>query len=134
MKKKLKIVVISFSIIGVIIFLGYQYIINSGERDLKNEKINFSVKSKDISNEFLSNIEKANQKYLDKAISISGIVTSVNKNELIIDNIIVCNLEQSNTSSINTNQKVIISGRVVGYDDLLGELKLDKCFLPENKE
>ena len=134
MKKKLKIVVISFSIIGVIIFLGYQYIINSGERDLKNEKINFSVKSKDISNEFLSNIEKANQKYLDKAISISGIVTSVNKNELIIDNIIVCNLEQSNTSSINTNQKVIISGRVVGYDDLLGELKLDKCFLPKNKE
>lgn len=134
MKKKLKIVVISFSIIGVIIFLGYQYIINSGERDLKNEKINFSVKSKDISNEFLSNIEKANQKYLDKAISISGIVTSVNKNELIIDDIIVCNLEQSNNSSINTNQKVIISGRVVGYDDLLGELKLDKCFLPKNKE
>ena len=134
MKKKLKIVIISFSIIGVIIFLGYKYIINSGERDLKSEKINFSVKSKDISNEFVSNIEKANQKYLDKAISISGIVTSINKNELIIDNIIVCNLEQSNNSSINTNQKIIISGRVVGYDDLLGELKLDKCFLPKNKE
>jgi hypothetical protein len=30
-------------------------------------------------------------------------------------------------TSIVKGQPVIIKGRVVGYDDLLGELKLDQC-------
>jgi hypothetical protein len=30
-------------------------------------------------------------------------------------------------TTIKKNQKVTLKGRVVGYDDLMGEIKLDQC-------
>lgn len=55
-----------------------------------------------------------------------GIVTSVKNHELIVDNTVICNLKNID-NSIKVDQNIIIKGRVVGYDDLMGELKLDQC-------
>ena len=46
---------------------------------------------------------------------------------MIIDNSIICNLKELDPS-ITKDQVITLKGRVVGYDDLMGELKLDQCF------
>jgi flagellar basal body-associated protein FliL len=127
MNKKYKI--IGFSIVTIIILAiaGYYYVMHGGARNVSNEETAFTISSKNISDEFATNVDASNKKYLDKAIAITGIVTNVNGKEVILDNSIICNLKEVD-ATIQKDQKVTLKGRLVGYDDLIGEIKLDQCF------
>lgn len=128
MKKKIILAILVISILGV---LGYCYALYGGARNVSTEEAVFSVSSKSITNEFDSNIEKSNKKYLEKAIAIKGIVSKINGKQVIMDNSIICDLKELD-SSIKKDQIVTLKGRVVGYDDLMGEIKLDQCSLINN--
>lgn len=110
---------------------GYSYLFYSSARNVSSEEVVFNVSSKSIINEFDSNVEKSNQKYLEKAIAIKGIVSKINAKQVIIDNTIVCELTALD-SNIKKDQIVTLKGRVVGYDDLMGEIKLDQCSVLNN--
>jgi hypothetical protein len=127
MNKKFKIIVLSIVVTGLTVFTGYNYVMNGGARNLSTEETAFTVSSKSITKEFATNIDVSNKKYLEKAIAIKGTITQINGSQVIIDDSIICNLKDID-SSILKNQVVTLKGRVVGYDDLMGELKLDQCF------
>lgn len=127
MNKKFKTIIFSIVVIGIIAFAGFNYVMHGGARNLSTEETAFAVSSKSIANEFATNIGASNKKYLEKAIAITGTVTKITGNEVIIDNSIICNLKDLD-SSIKKDQVITLKGRVVGYDDLMGELKLDQCF------
>lgn len=131
MSKKVGIIVIVFIIIGLIGFAAYKYVMHGGERNLSSENTDFEVSSKNITAEFTANIEAANKKYLEKAVAITGTVTAISGSEVTLDKTIVCTLKISDPL-IKIDQKVTVKGRVVGYDDLMGELKLDQCFVIKN--
>ena len=126
MNKKFKIIIFSIVAIIVVTFAGYYYVMHGGARNLSNEETAFTISSKKITDQFAANVDASNKKYLDKAIAINGIVTNVNGKEVILDNSIICNLKEVD-ATIQKNQKVTLKGRVVGYDDLMGEIKLDQC-------
>lgn len=127
MNRKFRIIVFSIVAIGITGFTGYNYVMYGGARNLSNEETAFTVSSKSIANEFAANIDVSNKKYLEKAIAIKGTITKITGTEVIIDDSIICNLKDFD-STIQKNQVVTLKGRVVGYDDLMGELKLDQCF------
>lgn len=127
MKKTKKIILIALLATSVIGVSSYYYVMYGGARNLSSEETAYTVSSKSITNEFATNIDMSNKKYLEKAIAIKGTITKITGNEVIIDNTIICNLKELD-SSIAKNQVTTIKGRVVGYDDLMGELKLDQCF------
>lgn len=127
----MKKIILSLMILLVFGFLGYEYIMTSGERNLDSEKTEFILTSKAILSEYSLNIELSNKKYLEKAVAISGVVTSVKNHEVIIDNIVICNFTTID-KNIKIDQNVSIKGRVVGFDDLMGELQMDKCILNTN--
>jgi uncharacterized protein (UPF0333 family) len=110
----------------------YYYIMHGGKRDVATEATDFVVSSLDITAEFATNIDVSNKKYLEKALEVTGVITSVSNNEVIINNTIVCNFKEPIKIDLS-GKDVIVKGRVVGYDDLLGELKLDQCTLIKNK-
>jgi hypothetical protein len=125
--KKLKIIlslILLFTITGVV---GYNYVMHGGARNLSNEVTNFTVTSNEITKEFNENATVANKKYLEKAVAVKGIVTEINANQIIVDNNIVCDLKTKNLK-IKLNQSITLKGRVVGFDDFMGEIKLDQCF------
>lgn len=124
--KKSRIITLSLVLAVVIGVLGYNYIMHGGARDLSEETPNFTVTSEKIAKEFTTNSATANQKYLEKAVAIQGIVTGKVAKEIILDNGIVCILKESN-NAIKINQPITLKGRVVGYDDLMEEIKLDQC-------
>jgi uncharacterized protein YkvS len=127
MNKKFKVILFSIIVIGILAFTGFSYVMYGGSRNLSNEETAFAVTSKSIVSEFVTNADGANKKYLEKAIAIKGTITKITGNEVIIDNSIICSLKDLD-ASIQKDQVVTIKGRVVGFDDLMGELKLDQCF------
>jgi flagellar basal body-associated protein FliL len=131
MSKKIKIILFSLIIIILIGSFAYNYVMYGGSRNLTSEKTNFTVTSTSITSEFTTDIETANKKYLEKAVAIKGKITVSNRNEVILDEIVICDFKNQD-SSIKKGQMVTVKGRVVGYDDLMGELKLDQCFIIKN--
>lgn len=107
--------------------VAYNYVMHGGARDLSREETDFTLSSKQLADEFTSNGASANSKYLEKAIAVKGIVTDASSDQITLDNGIVCVLKKTDPS-IKVNQVVTIKGRVVGFDDLMGEVKLDQCF------
>lgn len=120
-------IIISLVIISLLGLFTYQYVMHGGARDLSTEKAEFTLSSKAILDEFTTNQELSNKKYLEKAVAINGTVTDVNSTQIIVDNAIICILKNPNSTLVK-NQTVTVKGRVVGFDDLMGELKLDQCF------
>ena len=123
MTKKMKIIGASVLLIAIVGFSSVYYVFNGGARDLASEETAFSVNSQSILAEFAQNTQ--NKKYLDKAVAISGTVTAVSPTEVTLDGSIICGLSVAD-STIQKHQKIIVKGRVVGFDDLMGELKLDQ--------
>ena len=121
-------IIICVSVLAILVFaiVGYNYVLHGGARNLSSEEASFSITSKTIMDEFANDNEAANKKYLDKAITISGKITSISGNDVILDDVIVCSLTE-NDATLKENQTVILKGRVVGYDDLMGEIKMDQC-------
>lgn len=127
MNKKFRTIVLSIIVIGLIAFSAFNYVMYGGARNLSSEETAFTVSSKKIANEFATNTDISNKKYLEKAVVITGKITNIKGTEVIIDNSIVCTLNQQD-ASIKKDQTITLKGRVVGYDDLMGEVKLDQCF------
>ena len=125
MRKKIAIISIALGLIG---FSGYQYVMHGGARDLSTEETAFMVTATAITTEFSTNLESSNKKYLEKPVAISGKVTAVTGTQITLDNTVICSLKKQETS-IKNNQSISIKGRVVGYDDLMGEVKIDQCFI-----
>jgi hypothetical protein len=127
MNKKVLIISVSVLLILLVAAVGYNYVLHGGARNLSNEDTAFSITSKVIIDEFSTQSDASTQKYLDKAIAISGTITSISEKEVILDDSIICILKVAD-ASLKENQAVTLKGRLVGYDDLLGEIKLDQCF------
>ncbi|PXY43403.1 OB-fold protein [Flavobacterium hydrophilum] len=128
MKRKIIATALIITVFGV---FGYCYVWYGGARNVSSEEAVFNVSSKSIIAEFDSDIDKSNTKYLEKAIAVKGIVSKITQKQVIIDNTIVCDLKESD-SSIKKDQQLTLKGRVVGYDDLMGEIKLDECSVVYN--
>jgi len=125
MLKKVKIIGILLLVV-LLVAISINYVFHGGARDLAKEEAEFTVSSKAIIVEFSSDVTSATKKYSDKAISITGKVTAVSDSILTIDQTIICNFK-SPVSTIKKEQSISVKGRFVGFDDLLGELKLDQC-------
>lgn len=125
MTKKTKIVLASILGLGLVLFVAYKIMLKSGARDLESEKTAFAVSTKEIVNEFATDTS-ATSKYLNKAIEIKGVVTQIEDKQLILDGVVICAMKE-NVTTENKDKQVTIKGRFLGYDDLMGELKLDEC-------
>lgn len=129
MLKKILKIGITLIVVAIVSFFSIRYYAyNGGKRDIASEATDFKVSSKTIVTEFTKSLDASNKKYLEKSVAVSGIVTSINDKEVILDNSVNCNFLIVNTA-VKKDQRITVKGRVVGYDDLLGEVKLDQCDL-----
>lgn len=114
-----------FLILIILIIVGYNYVYKE-HRDIKSEKPEFTLSADVLINSFLTNIKKSEKKYLSKTIKITGTVSEISKNNIILNEVVFCQFDTIINQSINNNT-VEIKGRLIGYDDLLEQVKLDQC-------
>ena len=76
-------------IVGFIVFLGiiiaYSYMYPD-HRTISEEIVGFNVQADSIFNEFIDDATQAESKYLDQTIVVSGLITSVNAENITISN------------------------------------------------
>jgi hypothetical protein len=124
MRKKI-IIILSVIIIGVI---GYNYIYQD-HRNIGSEKAEFVITSSDITSQFSNKLFESENKYLNKTIEISGIISEINKNDLTLDNSVFCQFSDITNQTYEVNSSIKIKGRCIGYDNLLEQVKLDQCLI-----
>ena len=120
--------IVLFGIIITILIIGYNYVYQD-HRDIAKEEAEFVLNSKEIKNEFVSNVFTAEEKYLNRTIEVSGTISETNIVDITIDDNVFCQFSNNINSSVNLNSIITIKGRVIGYDDLLEQVKLDQCIL-----
>jgi hypothetical protein len=126
-KKKLILVFIALSV--VLGYFSFNYIMYGGARDIQKEESAYNVSSKAIIEEFSKNTNVATKKYIDKSIEINGVITSVNDSLVSVDESVLCKMKEINKSTVIVGKNVSVKGRVIGFDDLMGEIKLDECVI-----
>ena len=128
---KIKKIIILVFVLVIGGYFGYKYIMTVGERNIESEKSAFVVTSMTVFNEFSENSELATSKYLNKAVEISGKITSISPNLIILDKKISCQFQIEQKEVVGS--QIVIKGRVTGYDDLFEELKIDQCLIQKKQ-
>ncbi|WP_248723881.1 OB-fold putative lipoprotein [Seonamhaeicola sp. ML3] len=106
--------------------IGYNYLYQD-HRDITAETPEFVLTAETLSNEFSNAPIEAEKQYLNKTIEISGTITEVEIDYLVMNENIFCRFKQGEKLSPSKGLKSKIKGRLIGYDDLLEEVKLDQC-------
>lgn len=121
MKNKWKLVILGILVVGV---FGYFYVFQD-HRDIQSEKAAFKSAAIVLLDDFQNNTEVATQKYLNKTLEIHGVVTQSDSLTLVLDNGVFFALSEKKLLPIGA--QISIKSRCIGYDDLLGEVKMDQA-------
>lgn len=118
-------VIVILFVVGLFFSARY-YAYNGGKRDLNSEEAEYTLTAKEFVAKFITDEMEANKKYLEKPVAISGKITSINNKEIILDEVVVCMLNAVESKLI-VGQVILVKGRVIGYDDLMGSVNMDQC-------
>ena len=131
-KKKIIILVslLSFLAVSTTIY----FIWNKPHKNYFNAPVDISIEGTKLNEYYQNDLMDANLKFLDKILLVSGPITKLNSNLVIIGGNIVCSLDSSHVldPSIKLYDEISVRGRCIGYDDLFGEVRIDHCFIMQN--
>jgi hypothetical protein len=143
-KKRIIIGGILVVIVLVAVYGWYQY--NRTVQGLANVRADLSVNAKDLINEFVNNEETANKKYLNKILSVKGMIKSVeaaqgagtivlgDTSELSSVRCLLDSTASSTTGSLQKGTVITIKGAITGFNKdetgLLGsDVQLNRCVI-----
>ena len=138
----MKKLVFIFGIIAALIvgsLIAY-YTYNKPHIDIQKKEADFELDADVLLDEFLTDIDKANQKYSGKIVSVKGKLNEQfaegqpSTSFLIFGEraIVNCELDSTMTSRLKGLKKghqISVKGLFIGYDDLLEELQIKKCII-----
>ena len=127
MLKKSKVILFLIISALAIAFVVYKYAMKAPEK-IESKEISFNG----FATDFYKKIQVNSKNWEDKVIVLTGNITSKDNKGITLENQIYCQFrEDINFSAIKIKQQIILKGRVIGYDDLLEELKLDQCIISQ---
>lgn len=112
----------------ILVLVGHNYVYQ-GHRNIETEKPDYTTSSIILSHEFLNNSIESEKKYLNRAIVVSGIISEINQNNLTLNDNVFCQFNNAINQPLKVKSEIEIKGRVIGYDDLLEQIKLDQCII-----
>jgi len=126
---------------------GYREYIRKN-KNLSYVKANFKIQANAFIKEFEENEKKANEKFLDKIIAVSGAIRDVIKDDKGYYSIVLgddenmstvrCSMnsiDQDEVELLKKGNKIMIKGACTGFnaDDLLGsDIILNRCVIQKN--
>ncbi|MEY8860762.1 hypothetical protein [Tenacibaculum singaporense] len=121
--KKWLIPSVIFLLLGTTIFFNYIYKSHKTTEEL-NAEFNGEASL------FFTSLKQDIKPWLNKTVILTGNVSSIDTEGVIIDKSIYCQFRKDvNFKLLTINQPITIKGVVIGYDDLLEELKVNQCII-----
>jgi len=124
-KKNILLIALSL-ILLVMVFFAYRYL-NKPHRNIEKETAAFERTAEELGNAFKKDPSTAYATYLDRTVIVSGTVSEIDQNSLVLGKVVFARFE--NLDPVEKNTFVRIKGRCIGYDDLLEEVKFEQCHL-----
>jgi len=103
-------------------YLAYNYIYQD-HRDIKSETSQLEITAPYLLERFKTNDGDA---ILNKTITVTGTITNLEEGAVTLDESVYATFDE-NSSGLAIDEKVIIKGRCIGYDELFEIVKLDQC-------
>ena len=128
MSKK-RIFLIILLVLGAYVCYNYVY---QDHRNISQEIATYNITANELNTAFLANSNQAEQQYLNKTITVSGTITEKTLHSITLNNKVFCQFTSALDDALKLNTKFTIKGRVIGYDDLLEQVKLDQCVDDKN--
>lgn len=127
MKKKGYIVIgclLAICITGAVVWYGYLY---KDARNISTETAAYTVSAEALTGEYRAAQQKADAKYLNKTVAITGVVTAVKDSVVTLNDKVFCSFGKK--ADQPEGKQITVKGRCIGYDELFEEVKLDQCTL-----
>ena len=125
LSKKNNLVVVILVCTAILGYAGYWYAVQPPAK-IETKNADFTGSSDRLLTEFLEN----SKKWQDKIAVVSGKITSVESKGVILSSGVYCQFQdQFIAKRLLLGEFLILKGRIIGYDDLLEELKLDQCII-----
>lgn len=125
--KKTKQILIALVLVGAIVGgWAVWYVFFKPHRDVSSEKAAYTLTADEL-NRAIADGKIAT--YIDQAILVSGEVSESDAKHLVMGSV-VCNFEDTNPLDVSkaaVGSKVSVQGRVSTFNDLMGEVVMDKC-------
>lgn len=113
-------------IVGILALAAYWYVFHKPHRDLINEEAAYSLSANNLMSDFQKDRALADSLYIDQIISLKGIVKELQETALILEPGIYGSLDSTETMpALKVGDSVQIRGRVLSFDELFEEVKLD---------
>ncbi len=126
MKKK---ILLGISLLLVIASLGLVYLYSyKAHRDISLEKVDYVVTISGLEREFTANERSAYTKYQNKIIELTATVSAIDPTSkgIVLGEKVFATFKDSLPKKITSGKTLKIKGRFLGYDELLGEFKIDQ--------
>lgn len=113
-------------IVLALVVVGYNYVYQE-HKDITGAKPDFQLSAIELIQSFSDNPITAESTYLNKVIELSGKASAISNLDITLDDQIFCQLVSGSQPTKNVGDLVTVKGRLIGFDDLLEEIKLDQC-------
>jgi hypothetical protein len=125
MKKLTILFLVVFVVFSILVGINILY---KPHKDIANSRVDFTINSKELYNEFTQDEKKAFKMYSNKVIESSGKISSIDieNKSIVLDSILFYQFDHAIEKTIKLNQNIKIKARLVGYDELMNEIKLDQ--------
>ncbi len=107
----------------------YVFFLSGKHRVIADEDATIVLKSEELYAPFKNNHSTLTANYIDQVAQVSGLITSISKNTIELDNIIQVDLNNDLKTNLEKGKIITIKGRCVGYDDLFDVVKIDQAIV-----
>ncbi|MBR9915045.1 MAG: hypothetical protein GYB32_09515 [Algicola sp.] len=118
---------IVFFVLIIVVVFGYNYVYQD-HRNIEQEAAMYMLEADSFMSEFDVNPEVSEKKYLNNTVQIMGNISKIDSSVIILNNSIFCQFSTS-IKQLYMKDSITVKGRFIGYDDLLGDIKLDQCLI-----
>jgi len=129
MKRKTKIVLISLILVMTFGSFMFYQTFYAPHRDITSEKATLTITATTLQHAFAENDAKANKDYADKVIAVNGVITTIEQNTIMLDQVVQVDFLNEIATKLILGDALSLKGRCVGYDDLLEVVKIDQATL-----
>ena len=126
--KKRTIYLIGMVVAGITI-LGFSLnsTFNPKHRVISEEKAAFLIPADELQYFFANNEQTAVEKYMDHVLEVSGQITEVGEQSIVLDKRVQVNFLADSPSTLTEGDMLTIKGRCIGFDELLLQVKIDQA-------
>ena len=111
----------------ILVFIGYKYTYQD-HREISSEKEVFNDRALVLKQYFHDKLDESSGKYLNKTIVVSGVVSEIGANAIMINESAYCLFDEK-IIGLNLGAQIKIKGRCIGYDELLEVVKVDQSVI-----